>query len=308
MGIVVYNQNGYCQNSNGKALPSEVKARINEGYDARINYQETAESFGSLAMGQGTHLTTIFGKDPVNGKSNRRIEVSVYSEESSLRSDGNWIVVMPPTGGENFMDRSYARHLYARGTSVALVRSWEFDNEASIDLSMHDNGALRALVAVMHVLNYISEKNPKSISILGTSVGSLTSILALGYDIRIKKGVLITAGIGFVDIIAESDEKNTRQLKEARAKAFGFKDEKSYKDELKKKVKFEMADFIGQSGHKETLLVVAKQDTTVPTRLQNLLETLIVPRKVIRIDANHTSAIFKTYWEHFDQVIDFLTK
>lgn len=246
----------------------------------------------------------IQGKDPVSGET-RTVQVKEYS----ARGAGNEkaVVLLPPTGGENILDRGWGNVFCANGIRLLLVQHWAHDDFVSLELTMHDQGALRALAAVRHTVEYAETTGSSRLGILGTSVGALTSTLALGVEPRLRTGALVVGGHGFADIISRTTEQGAAKLREERLKKFGFT-EKQYAEALAQAVSIEPVDFWNPAAPKPVMMVVAKQDVTVPSDTQYALAEKLHPAELLEIDDNHVNTVIATYWKHSDSILSFFQR
>ena len=233
------------------------------------------------------------------------ISTKVYEPSSKNERDSErTILLLPPTGGENILDRGTANILCSSGFRVVLIQTWFGQTEKKLDLVMHDEGALRSLAAIRHVIDWLRPKRSSQVGILGTSVGALSSALALGFDPRLNTGVLIAGGVGMPEIIAESTEEGVSSLREARKRAFGYKDNQEYLADLQRNVKIEPADFSSFSGPKNVLAFVGLQDTTVPTPNQKSL-VKIFSAEFDEFRGDHLSTIKNTFFWKQGKIVDF---
>lgn len=270
------------------APPKEVLDRLEKSFTP--GYALTEKSAGrSLNFCRLTDVR-LETRDPVtNGDS--FVQLRIYH---ARKDSDRTVILLPPTGGENILDQGYANHLCAAGFNVALLQAWAHQLEVSLDPSMHDHGAIRSLSAIRHTLDYLKPTRATQVGILGTSVGALTSSLALGFDARINHAVLIVGGLGFPEIVARSTEKGAAKLREARMKAFGLKDVEDYVRFLSERVQMEPGHFVDYSGKKKVLAFVGTKDDTVPTRNQYEL-VKAYGAELDEYAGDHTQTILNTF-------------
>jgi hypothetical protein len=245
------------------AQPSkEVLTRLNSSFRPGFTAVETPAGRSlSFCKLLDVRLTVT---DPITGTEGF-VQNRIY--EARNGSDRT-VLLLPPTGGENILDQGYANHLCSAGFRVVILQTWQNQLEVSLDPAMHDNGAVRALSAIRHTLDYLKPSRGAQVGILGTSVGALSASLALGFDPRLSSGVLIVGGFGFSEIVARSTETGATKLRDARMKAFGLKTMDDYVALLAEKVVIEPGDFADFSGRKNVLAFVGTRDVTVPTKNQ----------------------------------------
>jgi hypothetical protein len=282
----------------------EGKEKTLRSYHPEIQFQK--EAAGWSLKGCPLTRVSIQGKDPVHGKM-RLVTLKEYSPQANLLA-AKTILVLPPTGGENMIDRGWGNTLCSAGFRVLLLQRWENDDFQSVDLSMHDTNALRALSAVRHAVEFAQKTGARDIGILGTSVGALSAALALGVEARISSGVLITGGLGMAEIIAHSTEAGAAKLRNARMEKFGFKSVQDYRDALSRAVTIEPGEFIGHSGPKRVFAVLGLKDITVPLRTQRELVEKFRAEETLELPGDHVNSIMNTYWYHSEKIVDFFRK
>lgn len=260
----------------------EGLALLQNGYRPALAIKETAS--GLSLMGCPLKDLHFRIQDPMLPEP-AEIRAKVYLP--SLPTSRS-IILLPPTGGENILDRGYANTFCAAGFRVVLLQSWSHDTDADLDLGLHDRNAVRAISAVRNILDYLQPSRPDQVGIFGTSVGALTSALALGFDSRLNAGALVVGGTGMAEMIFSTNEQNAAALRKERLKRYASPEE--YLRDLQKNIKIEPAEFADFSGPKKVLAVVATQDQTVPTRHQWALVDNF-NAQAITLATDHTGAI-----------------
>jgi len=284
------------------AAPSAaVLARIEGSFNPAMSATETPAG-RSLSLCATTSLK-LSVEDPVT-KNPGFVQAMIYEPHHDTDLA---VLVLPPTGGENILDQGYANALCSSGFRAIVIQHWYNDTVAKLDLSMHDEGALRSLAAIRHVLDYLKPSRPNQVGILGTSVGAISSELALGFDPRLNNAALVVGGIGMPNIIAASTEKTLTALRDERMKAFGFKSPAEYLAALREAVVIEPADFVDFSGHKNVLAFVGTQDVTVPTATQREMVKLYGAESY-DYASDHQGTIVHTFAAERSRVIGFFEK
>ena len=282
----------------------EVLARINSGFSPSV--AADVKPAGLSLYGCSLQDLVLTGKDPVTGNlgaTSARIYHPAFASDSS---DTRSVVLLPPTGGENTLDRGYANALCFAGFKVVLLQRWEHDTDVELDLGMHDKGALRSLTAVRRVVDFLSPDHDRQVGIMGTSVGALSSALALGFDTRLSSAVLIVGGLGMAEIIATTTEKGAAAVRAERMQRLGFKNAADYLSALRQKVTIEPGDFVDFSGPKKVLAFVGTQDVTVPTK--NQLELVrAYHAQSDEYAGDHTATILHTFATKQSAIVDFFS-
>ena len=271
------------------ATHDQLRAYMNRLYDPAIKSFVAPDGMS----GWGCYLDRVFvdGRDPVT-RANRTVNLKQYRPAPGMPSSGRAIMVMPPTGGENPLDNKWANEFCKRGFRVVIVQSWNLFSDEEIDLRMYDRTAIRAIAAMLHTSEFLKQSGAKSIGLLGTSLGAIQGAAAVAYDPKISVGVFIVGGIHLGEILAASDEATIAKTREIRKDMWKMSQDQ-YLQKIEAATTVEPADFIGMSGPKKVLSVIATKDTTVPTRNQELLWEAFGKQDVIRFDTNHIGAVKK---------------
>lgn len=280
--------------------PSHFDLTKEFNLDPKISVKTLKKSLS--LYGCKTEDVAIQGTDPVT-KSLRTVQVTLY--KSIISRSKKAIVLLPPTGGVNVLDRGYANQICRAGISVALVEGWDHQLDTSLDYSMHDNGAIRYLAATQHVIEFLLDRNLTSIGLLGTSIGAVGGTLAFAVDDRIKAATLIVGSARLADIVAFSDEQGANQLRELRRTEFNLNSVTEYQKILNQSISIEPYKYLeGVNFQRKSLIITADEDTTVPSEYQYELVKLL-NGKELRLKGNHLRAIKDTFWNHSSDIINF---
>ncbi len=220
-----------------------------------------------------------------------------YPVTGSLKT----IIILPPTGGTNMIDRSYARLLCASGFNVYILDKYTGFDEYNLDLEIHRRYYGRTQRAVDILVKEVPENH--HLSIMGTSVGALHAAISAGRVDRIKNALIITGGADITGLIVDSDQEVMRVAREKRNKMFGFKTRDDYYNELKKHIELDPLNYEANFPGKKISMVIADNDTTVPGNYQRLLQTIAKPVRTLEMSDNHFWAIVKTWLFHRDFVV-----
>jgi hypothetical protein len=243
----------------------------------------------------------ITGNDPVTNK-NRLLTISVYTPLDPANARD--VLILPPTGGENFIDRGYAGSLCSTGMRVTILQKWDMDTDWDNDLATWDREALRTLAAAEHALEYLNPTKP--VAILGTSLGALGASFILGYDHRIETGVLIVGGDHLDEIIAHSEQPQVADVRRKQMVANGINSIDAYQDALKRAIHLHPGTFADFSGPKKLLMFLALKDTAVPTKDQQDLAKVFGSPKTEEYNGSHVETILHTYFNKEEDVVSFL--
>lgn len=225
------------------------------------------------------------------------VNFTTYRTDSRLH-----VIIMPPTGGMNFIDRSYGRQFCHDGMNSYILENWTGDDEYVIDYTIHNRLYARAQRAIQLIVDSIPEGD--SVGILGTSVGALFTAQAIGSKPRLQTGFSIVGGAHIAEIIVTSAQGAMEKAKEVRRKEFHFSSDEEYLKELDPFIKI---DPFYMDGHKgKTLGVVhSPLDIVVPAKNQRLLMDIWKPEKIITINHNHMWSIVEAWLLNQKEISDF---
>lgn len=274
-------------------------AKIRQSFYPKIETKKL--SSGWSLYGCPTEELEITGKDPVDLKK-RSVKLSLYKARGKGR--GRVVIILPPTGGVNILDQGYANSLCSNGISAAIISEWDHQDNVSLSFEMHNDGALRAVAATRHAVEYLTNDH-SSIGILGTSIGAVASSLVLSFEPRISSAAFIAGSARFADVVTYSDEAGASELRVNRMKKFGYKNIDEYRRAVQDSVWVDPIRFADQIGPIKSLVVSADADTTVPTEHQFELVELLKAEKHIRLKGNHLQVIKQTFCDYSREIVDF---
>jgi len=246
----------------------------------------------------------------------------VKIESCGLPSSKVKVVIFPPTGGSTTLEKWYSEKICTRGAFVLVVTDWKDAREEAFDPELHDRHLLRAL----QVYETLEKKWGGPFRVLGTSLGGLYAA-AISLHHPWDKMVLITSGGPLSQVLSTSDQKPLIDLKEKRMKLWNLKSDKEYEAALGEAISNDFLPPRFQSSKKvegsrggpaldphplvpssNIILSIAHGDDTVPHPTQEKLwESLGRPQR-FDFYANHFWAIVGTYWNHSNEIADFLVR
>ena len=220
------------------------------------------------------------------------VNVSRYGGNLSDKS----IIIVPPTGRTNYIDRKYAEQCCAAGFDAYVMDSWTGDIEKTIELEIHQRFYGNAQVAISHVLDQI--KSPY-IGLMGTSVGGLHAAIAASYQDRLQAVFVIAGGIPIAEVIVDSDQKAMVNLRKDRQEKYGFKTGEENISAIQKVFEYEPMKLPPKYKEKDLGVSVGLKDDTVPTATQTKLEEFWKPQN------SHFWTIVKTWLFKSSEVLEF---
>lgn len=235
----------------------------------------------------------------VLGDAEFRVEVLLYP--ATLRHQKS-LILFPPTGGANFLDRSYAGAFCRAGYDVWLLKNWTGDQEFSLDLGIHQRLYERAQRAVALSLEKIQGH---FVGILGTSVGGIHTAMSMALHDRLDAAFVITAGVPVADVIATTDQEVLADVRRQRRELFKFQSDEEYSRALQEHILYEPTKLPRRFEGKALGMLIATRDTTVPVKYQNALRDFWRPQTVYEIRNNHFFGIIRSWLFFKGEIIDF---
>lgn len=226
------------------------------------------------------------------------VEVTKYGSPKNKS-----LIIVPPTGGTNYIDRRYADYFCEAGYEVIVLDRWMGQSEpGSFDLGMHQRFYERADRAIAMG---VAESKAKFIGLLGTSVGALHASVAAGTQNRINAVFIITGGAPIAGIIVNSDQQAMVDLAKKRVQEFGYKSKEEYLAALTPKIKLDPMLVGPGFKNKKLGMMIALDDYTVPTEFQNKLADYWKPAVVLERNTGHFWGIVDTFLFDKDKVLEF---
>lgn len=274
---------------------------LNQGYDptAKLVLERPFPFFESCEK----MPAQVVGRDPVTNRE-RPITIEIYRPREGAINKR--VLVVPPTGGVNLIDREYARQLCDKGIEAWVITEWEpgvVDHVHSLDIRSHDEVSRKALAAIRQIVSRM--KSP--VGIIGTSSGAIAASVALAVEPKLKGGVLIAGGSGVAEIIAKSNGEVMRMLRQKRQQAYRWS-QTEYQTQLQHTLRVDVSDFEGLYQGKKIASVVALKDRTIPLRNQVALEKITGAVRLGEFDSDHVDAIVTNYIFDSWRVVQFLER
>ena len=233
------------------------------------------------------------------GSADFQVDVTRYGDGAESKKS---LLIIPPTGGTNLIDRSYAREFCAKGYDVYILNSWTEQNEQATDLELHQRFYGRARRALLITLD---QTKSAFIGVLGTSVGALHASVAAATIERVNAVFGVVGGTPIAEVIVGSDQKAMQDLKAARKTRYGFTSDAQNIAAIGGAFQLEPMLQKALAKRKDYAMSMAENDTTVPFENQRKLRDFWQPEKVIVISGDHFWGIVKTWLFHSGELVKF---
>lgn len=221
-----------------------------------------------------------------------------HREKPSQKS----ILIMPPTGGTNYIDRRYAEELCQNDFDVYILNEWSEMSLKTIELNLHQRYYSRAQRAITLVLNSISSD---FIGMLGTSLGGLHTSVSLQVQPRLDAAFIITGGVPIIEVIMNSDQEAMIKLKKLRKEKYNTTSDEELKAAIEKTFSLEPTALGEFYQNKKVGVAIALNDRTVPTANQQRLIDFFQPQTVLSYSSGHFWGIVKTWLFDSAEVVKF---
>ncbi len=213
------------------------------------------------------------------------------------------IFIFPPTGGENIIDRLYARDLALMDYEVFILQKWTGYEIVGHKYELHNvfyGSAQRALEKVQKLASTTNQ------SILGTSVGALHASISLATNPNLKTGFLIVGGLPIPDLIVHSKQKAMTDLKAKRYEVYELRNDTQYVAELSLIFELEPTkQKINFSKEKKIAAIISKNDDLVPYTNQKIATEFFKASPIYTTELSHTRAVAQYGLFNRKPVLDF---
>ncbi len=230
-----------------------------------------------------------------------KIKTVYYGHKSSPERT---VIIFPPTGGINILDKLYAHALWKSGVDVYVLTDFTGFDEVAYDLEIHQRIYSKVQRGLGILINQI--KSP-FIGMLGTSLGGIHTSVAMSTHDRLSSGLVITSGITIPEVIIYSDQDAMKSLKKIRYGMFHFKNDEDYVKQLSAAFHLDPTTLPKKFEGKRMGIIIASEDIVVPTANQEKLKSFWKAEELLRLPNNHFWTIVKTALLHRELVVNFFT-
>ncbi len=229
-------------------------------------------------------------------------DFKVDTLEFTAEGSKKLVFILPPTGGINIIDKSYAKALCKSNINAVIVKNWTDDDEHSLELEIHTRFYNRAQRA-MGIL--IKKYHNFELGVLGTSVGGLHASISLARFDQLKIGLFIVSGGNIASIITDSNQKVLVDAKKKRFAFFNFKSDREYQNALEKVIPYEPLRIKFDRVQKKIGMIISTNDDTVPTKNQLELQEKWNPIILSSSGLGHKATVVKTWLFLKSDIVEF---
>lgn len=264
--------------------------------------------FGALwgATAFACDVTEVSLMNPTGGT-----PYSLHKMDPRKVSAQGQVIILPPTGGMNFVDRRLGKSLCEKGIPV-IILDYAQGNTVTSDFGIHDRES-RAFLAG---LNETLKTYPNPSVLIGASLGGLYAALAKGLSQKentlplslIKGQVLTVTGGTLPEILATSEHDNVRRQRELRLQTYQIARVEDYLAKLNSAVELELYSLSTENSKDQTLFFGSDSDTIVPGNLQRKLWQKLGEPDGIWFNSSHSWTIGRVYLFHSDLIAQHIFK
>jgi len=250
-----------------------------------------------LSLTVGSEAKTCTLNKSMLGTKEFQVEVT---KTGTTQDSSKSVIIIPPTGGTNYIDRSYARQLCKQGFDVYILNHWTDSDEYDLELEVHQRFYERGQKAIQIVLDQISSS---FIGILGTSVGAEHAAVAASNFTQIDSVFTIVGGAPISKVIAESSQEILAKGRKARFSLMSFNSIDEYGKAISEVLTLEPFKMEKKFLNKDIGMILSSNDKVVPSKYQEELRNFWKPRTVVTLSNNHFYTVVKAWLCYSDTVI-----
>lgn len=220
------------------------------------------------------------------------------------------IIIIPPTGGSNILDRSLKSSLCDLNFTVAILDNLhlEFDNIKE-DLNIHDQYSIKFLKA----LHLVIKAEKRKTILIGASLGGVFASLAFSrnhslFDDLIIGAVIVAAGGPLHEIVASSQLPKLKALFERRKRAGMVSQHADYSYLLMDSIELDNIKWSQPQYRSELLFIITMQDDVMPVLNQRKLLEAFGNPKHYALNMGHLMGISYAYIFMVSDISEFIEK
>jgi hypothetical protein len=203
------------------------------------------------------------------------------------------VLVFPVLGGKSLIENYFADYLARQGIETAIIhRSDEFRNPNSFENieRVFQHNVIRDRIAMDFLENRFGKSEFGS---FGISRGAINVTMSAGVDTRLKYNVLVVGGTDMSNLFRESDQRGIKKYIEAVISSRDITREEFFV-RLTRNLKTDPKGLAQYLDARDTLLILARYDKTVPFKYGRALRRQIGKPKTLYLFADHYTALLFT--------------
>jgi hypothetical protein len=240
------------------------------------------------------HLITA---NPLTGE-DYKSEFHYY--ETTEEGEHPLVLVLPPIGGVNMVDKSVASYLANRGINVLIALTPENIADLNRPLDDIDGFFIRTTVSVRHLIDFATDRekvDPSRIGGFGASLGGIRLLTLIGVDDRVTSSIMYVAAGNIPEVLANSEQDIIKDYREAKMKELGLESREEYFDLLTQYSTVEPLHNVHNFEADNVFMKISNKDKSVPTKNQWETQEAIGIQNIKETDSSHVGAVIGALFE-----------
>ncbi len=226
------------------------------------------------------------------------------------------VLLLPPTGGENFTDRSLARSLCQEGISAYIFNYQQYKADLK-NLKSHDQ---ISAVTFGWIEEFLQSRPESQWGIMGSSLGGMYASMIFGIGqgakaphefpsfSKFKSAVLVVAGGSLAEVLATSQQAGVVEQRNFRMKHLGLKSVRDYQDLLKENIQYDPLRLSTAVASENVLVFASITDDDVPSKTQQQLWESWGQAEKTEFSTGHAFTIGRVYLSGSSEIARFFLK
>jgi dienelactone hydrolase len=221
------------------------------------------------------------------------------------------VIISPPIVGVDPLEKILANNFTENDPfyNTFILDYDEKINDKNRPLSALNDSFIKSIVQGRLLLDFAETQketiDSKKIACYGMSLGGIMSALLLQVDPRVKAAIIIVGGGNFPEILRNSKQSIVKGYREARMKVEMIKTLDELENKTRSLLLFDPLYFASLRPPRDVYMVLALEDTAVPTKNQKELWEAFRQPASMQYFSNHAPTIFKNLPFH-TAIVNFL--
>lgn len=249
---------------------------------------------------------SIITANPLSGEDYRS---KFHYYETTKDGEHPLLIILPPIGGVNTVDKSIASYMANRGVNVLIALTPEDIADVNRPVDDIDGFLIRTTVSARHLIDFATDRNKVDASRIGgfgASLGGIRLLTLIGVDERISASVIYVGAGNIPEILANSEQDIIKNYREYKMRELQVETREEYLDLMRANSTVEPLDNVHNFDADNVYLKISNRDTSVPTANQWETQNAIGTQNYNETNRNHVQAIIAALFER-GQIKKFFT-
>lgn len=279
-----------------------VYASFASAMDDRFDYEPGFELHDFREVKTDKDYTKYEGSlitaNPLDSEEEYFSEFHYY--ETTEEGEHPLVLILPPIGGVNTVDKSIASYLANRGVNVLIALTPEDIADVNRPITDIDGFLIRTTVSVRHLIDFATERpavDPARIGGFGASLGGIRLLTLIGVDERVSSSVIYVGAGNIPEVLANSEQDIIQNYREHKMKELGIDSREEYLDLLKANSTVEPLDNVHNFEADNVFMKISNKDKSVPTVNQWETQEVIGTQNYKATNSGHVGAVIGALFE-----------